>query len=86
MQRVRVEAAKRMLEGTPRPIGAIARAVGYEDAVAFRKLFARWTGLTPADHRARYGPRTAPAVVLAARRRQASGATTPAPGHRASSG
>jgi AraC-like DNA-binding protein len=32
--------------------------------VAFRKLFARWTGLTPTDYRARYGPKTAPVIVV----------------------
>jgi transcriptional regulator GlxA family with amidase domain len=63
VQRVRVEAAKRALEGTPRSIAAVARDVGYDDAVAFRKLFVRLTGLTPADYRARYGARTAPALV-----------------------
>lgn len=64
VQRVRVEAAKRRLESSPRPIGTVAREVGYEDVVAFRKLFARWTGLTPSDYRARYGPRTAPVLVI----------------------
>lgn len=68
VQRVRVEAAKRALESTPRRIAAIARELGYEDSVAFRKLFVRWTGLTPADYRARYGPRTAPAMVVEKKR------------------
>jgi len=52
--RVRVEAAKRALERTQRPIAAIAADVGYDDVVAFRQLFARSTGLTPSEYRARH--------------------------------
>jgi len=55
LQRVRVEAAKRTLEGTRRSVAAIATDIGYTDPVAFRKLFVRFTGLTPADYRRRYG-------------------------------
>ena len=64
VQRVRVEAAKRALESTRRPVAAVARAVGYDDTAAFRKLFVRWAGMTPMAYRARYGPRTAPAFVV----------------------
>jgi len=60
LQRVRIEAAKRALETTGEPVSAIADGVGYRDAVAFRKLFVRLTGLTPAEYRSRYGERTAP--------------------------
>jgi len=63
IQRVRVEAAKRLLENGPGSVGEVARHVGYGDVVAFRRLFTRTTGLTPADYRARYGPRSAPAWV-----------------------
>jgi transcriptional regulator GlxA family with amidase domain len=63
IQRVRVEAAKRLLEDGRRSVGEIAQRVGYGDAVAFRKLFVRHTGLTPADYRTRYGPRSAPSWV-----------------------
>ncbi len=55
IQRVRIEAAKRALEAGEETIAGIARRVGYGDAVAFRKLFGRLTGLTPAAYRARYG-------------------------------
>lgn len=60
IQRVRVEAAKRALEAGEL-VGSVAARVGYDDAVAFRKLFVRHTGLTPADYRSRYGPHIAPA-------------------------
>ena len=59
IQRVKIEAAKRALETGHRVAGAAA-AAGYEDAATFRKLFARQTGLTPADYRARYGPPSEP--------------------------
>jgi transcriptional regulator GlxA family with amidase domain len=63
IQRVRVEAAKRAFESGRQSVATVARRVGYEDVVAFRKVFLRWTGLAPADYRARYGPRTAPTLV-----------------------
>lgn len=63
IQRVRVEAAKRALESGRQSVATVARRVGYEDVVAFRKVFLRWTGLAPADYRARYGLRTAPGLV-----------------------
>jgi transcriptional regulator GlxA family with amidase domain len=58
VQRVRVEAAKRALEAG-KSVADVAARVGYGDPVAFRKVFARLTGLTPADYRSRYGPRRA---------------------------
>lgn len=63
IQRVRVEAARRELESNHDAITSVATRVGYTDPVAFRKLFVRITGLTPADYRARYGPRTTPSWV-----------------------
>jgi transcriptional regulator GlxA family with amidase domain len=73
VQRVRVEAAKRALEGGDRTIAEICSDVGYEDAATFRKLFHRWTGLTPSDYRTRYGRRSAPTLVTS---RAASGIRT----------
>lgn len=68
VQRVRVEAAKRELEKAGPSISTIASRVGYSDVVAFRHLFTRWTGLSPSDWRARYGPRrgviTRPDAIL----------------------
>jgi transcriptional regulator GlxA family with amidase domain len=63
VQRVRIEAAKRALEQTGRPVADVSTAVGYEDVVAFRKQFQRWTGLTPSEYRLRYGQRSAPTLV-----------------------
>jgi transcriptional regulator GlxA family with amidase domain len=55
VHRARVEAAKRILEGTREPVASVATRVGYEDQPAFRRLFLRHTGLTPTDYRRRYG-------------------------------
>jgi transcriptional regulator GlxA family with amidase domain len=67
IQRVRVEAAKRALEGGDHSVVSVAESVGYGDPVAFRKLFVRLTGLTPMDYRSRYGARVAPAWLVARR-------------------
>jgi transcriptional regulator GlxA family with amidase domain len=63
IQRVRIEAAKRLLESGRQSVGEVARSVGYGDLAGFRRLFARHTGLVPADYRARYGPHAAPSWV-----------------------
>lgn len=38
-----------------RQVDQIARAVSYEDMAAFRRLFRRLVGLSPGDHRRRFG-------------------------------
>jgi len=58
IQRVRIEAAKRLLEGTPRPVAEVMTLVGYEDERAFRRLFRRHAGLSPTAYRRRYASRT----------------------------
>ena len=55
LQRARIEAAKRALERTRSSVGTVACDVGYEDVVAFRRMFTRLTGLTPSAYRTRYG-------------------------------
>jgi transcriptional regulator GlxA family with amidase domain len=64
IQRVKIEAAKRALESGER-VAAVAGVVGYADPAAFRRTFARLTGLTPADYRARYGPASLPVTAVA---------------------
>lgn len=83
LQRVRIESAKRALESSPRSIGEISRAVGYGDVVAFRRLFLRWTGLTPSDYRTRYGARAAPTLLTS---REAAGTRESRSTRRAPSG
>lgn len=52
---LRIEAAKQRLETGTEPIEDVARAVGYEDAAFFARIFARSVKLTPAQYRKRFG-------------------------------
>lgn len=54
LQRVKVEAAKKVLERGGQNISSLMYDVGYRDAKTFRKVFKRFTGLTPQDYRSKY--------------------------------
>lgn len=54
LQAVRIERAKEMLEATRLGLEQIVDAVGYRDITAFRRLFLRLVGLTPAQYRQRF--------------------------------
>ena len=54
VQRLRIEEAKKRLERTADSVEAIAWAVGYEDPSAFRRLFTRIAGITPAKYRRKF--------------------------------
>lgn len=56
LQNLRVEEAKRLLEGGNAPVEDISAAVGYADASFFRRLFKRLTGLTPRQYRRMFQP------------------------------
>jgi transcriptional regulator GlxA family with amidase domain len=74
---VRVEAAKRLLETSDRPVEHVGGLVGYEDTASFRRLFKRETGLAPRDYRRLFrGERFA---VLTDRLRDVGGATAGLP-------
>lgn len=66
MQMLRINIAKEMLEADLRSVQAVSAAVGYEDVAFFRKLFRRFTGITPAEYRARFAGRS-PAVAAGGR-------------------
>lgn len=53
-QKLRVENARGILEGTKVNIDAVAKRVGYEDPGAFRKVFHKVTGLSPGEYRGRF--------------------------------
>ncbi|MCF0069682.1 helix-turn-helix domain-containing protein [Dyadobacter sp. CY261] len=54
IQRVKVEFAKKQLESTAETINEIIYNVGYNNIDAFRKVFKKYTDLTPLDYRKRY--------------------------------
>ncbi|OQP58292.1 AraC family transcriptional regulator [Niastella vici] len=54
LQRVKVEAAKRALEGGRKTVFEVMNDVGYSDDKAFREVFKKITGLSPLDYKAKY--------------------------------
>jgi transcriptional regulator GlxA family with amidase domain len=57
LHRLRIDAARHMLETKQKNVAEVSRAVGYEDVGFFRRLFKRHTGASPRDYRARFGAR-----------------------------
>jgi transcriptional regulator GlxA family with amidase domain len=55
LQKLRVAAAKRLLESDHRSLHEISDAVGYQDVAFFRGLFQRHTGVSPSAYRRRFG-------------------------------
>lgn len=54
LQRIRVEKAKRMLEGTQATFAEITWKVGYSDVSSFQKLFKQYAGLSPREYRNKF--------------------------------
>jgi transcriptional regulator GlxA family with amidase domain len=54
IQRVKVEAAKKHMESSTLQIHQIMYDVGYSDEKAFRKVFKKYTGLSPLAYRKKY--------------------------------
>ena len=63
IQRVRVEAAKRLLEKGKHTVEQVCLEVGYGDFGFFRNIFKRLTGLTPQEYKKKYGHMFNEAVV-----------------------
>jgi transcriptional regulator GlxA family with amidase domain len=55
IQKLRIAAAKRLLESNHRSMQEISDAVGYQDVAFFRLLFQRHTGVSPSAYRERFG-------------------------------
>ena len=47
---IRLEKAKQILEKDTMPINMVAKAVGYEDAYYFSKLFKKYYGMSPSTY------------------------------------
>ncbi len=54
VQKLRIEDAKRRLEGSDVPVDEIGWRVGYEDSASFRRLFKRITGISPGAYRRKF--------------------------------
>lgn len=54
LQKLRVQKTKDLLEKTLMSIEEITRLVGYEDSGTFRRLFKRYTNLSPREYRERF--------------------------------
>jgi len=56
LQRVRIEAAKKLLEANTRTFDEIAYEVGYSESNFFRKVFKKHTNLTPKEYQHKFLP------------------------------
>lgn len=54
IQRVRIEAAKKLFEGSRKSVTEVMFEVGYSDTKAFRDIFKKITGLTPIEYRNKF--------------------------------
>lgn len=64
LHRLRINAARHLLEDDLKTIREVALAVGYDDIAYFRRLFRRYAGASPRDYRARFGTGPAGPVAL----------------------
>lgn len=67
LHRLRINAARHMLENDARGIRSVSESVGYEDAAFFRRIFRRHTGQSPAQYRQRFGINPPETVAINAR-------------------
>ena len=54
VEAVRVESARRLLEGDESGLAVVARQCGFGTVETFHRAFKRRTGITPGEHRARF--------------------------------
>lgn len=59
IQRVKIEAAKKMLETSDMNINEVMYEVGYENMKSFRSVFKKLTGLSPIEYRNKYNKEAA---------------------------
>jgi len=58
LHKLRINCAKTLFETDYKPIQQVCCEVGYEDLPFFRRIFKRYTGLTPTEYKQRYGQRS----------------------------
>ncbi|TDD35887.1 helix-turn-helix domain-containing protein [Nonomuraea terrae] len=68
VERVRIEAAQRVLAESDAPVEVIARRCGFGTAETLRRAFHRRVGVSPSDYRERFGRMTADEPCAAVRR------------------
>jgi transcriptional regulator GlxA family with amidase domain len=54
VEKIRIEAVRRMLEESDMPIKRVAALAGFRQEERLRRAFARQVGTTPADYRQRF--------------------------------
>lgn len=54
-QRVKIETVKKYLETTRKNVTEVMYEVGYTDAKAFREVFKKYAGVSPAEYKQRFG-------------------------------
>jgi transcriptional regulator GlxA family with amidase domain len=59
IQRVKIEAAKKMFESSRKNVNEVMYDVGYNDIKAFRTVFKKITGLSPVEYRNKYNKEAA---------------------------
>jgi transcriptional regulator GlxA family with amidase domain len=55
VEKLRTEAARRLLESALDPIQVVARRAGFGDEERMRRAFVRTYGVSPQDYRSRFG-------------------------------
>lgn len=65
LHRLRINAARHLLENELQPVWRVSAAVGYRDLTFFRRLFKRYTGVPPRDYRGRFGVERTQSVAVA---------------------
>lgn len=56
IEKIRVEAARRLLEENRLPLKSVARKTGFRSEASFRRAFHRNMGVSPSDYRLRFAP------------------------------
>lgn len=67
LHRLRINAARHLLENEQQTIQQVSRAVGYDDLAFFRRLFKRYAGSPPQQYRERFGVHPSENIAIAGR-------------------